>query len=152
MPNYKGHLAGAVAFYACVMIGILFLHLTSPDIVQSLFFTCLGALFPDIDTKSKGQKFFYLLFACTALLLFFKGQYSVLLGLSAFAFLPLVVNHRGLFHSFWFLAFVTTGILFILTSMFPANASVVLVNGAFFFLGIISHLILDFGIVRAFRR
>jgi hypothetical protein len=62
MPGYKGHLtggllAGGLAIGAAVILGRLAyapLHLAG-----LMGFCLLGALFPDVDTDSKGQNLFY---------------------------------------------------------------------------------------------
>ena len=59
MPGYKGHLSVALALYGGL---IAFLWHTAPSLqtlVVWFIAICAGALFPDIDTKSKGQKYFY---------------------------------------------------------------------------------------------
>jgi len=61
MPNYKGHLAGGVVTYCVVLCALVG---TAPSFMTAgewLLFTLAGALFPDIDIKSKGQKYFYYL-------------------------------------------------------------------------------------------
>ncbi len=66
MPGYKVHLAGGMALTgACVAAGIYkgWFDFNVLEITSILFIGSLGALFPDVDTDSKGQNiflFFYL--------------------------------------------------------------------------------------------
>jgi hypothetical protein len=103
MPNYKGHLFGGFVF------GAGFVTLTGLgtnswlSLAEWFGFLLLGSLFPDIDTKSKGQKIFYvtLLFLMIYCLI---NKYTALFILLSFVGLaPLLVHHRGLFHNPWFI-------------------------------------------------
>jgi hypothetical protein len=59
MANYKGHLiGGAVAYSIFLFVGRLH-NMSFYTVLEWLLFSLAGALFPDIDTKSKGQKLFY---------------------------------------------------------------------------------------------
>ena len=62
MPGYKGHLVGGTVAGALVWSG-LWLVGHAPSVPQTaLLFSLLllGALFPDVDTDSRGQHLFYL--------------------------------------------------------------------------------------------
>jgi hypothetical protein len=57
MPGYRGHLVGGTVAFALVCV------ITNPPFSaigrsELLLLTCLGSLFPDIDTKSRGQRYF----------------------------------------------------------------------------------------------
>ncbi|MGC2310143.1 MAG: hypothetical protein WA432_00805 [Candidatus Babeliaceae bacterium] len=60
MPSYKGHLLGGLVVYS---IALLFMATTLSWLTKGEWLLCtlFGALFPDIDIKSKGQKLFYAL-------------------------------------------------------------------------------------------
>lgn len=152
MPGYKGHLTGAIILYGILALFAAYSNFYFPDAIQGLFFICLGALFPDVDTKSKGQKLFYLFLGIALIVSLLRGYYSSLVVMTTFAFLPLIVSHRGLFHKLWFLTVLTVAIVWLLAESFPGNRISIFFNGLLFFLGIISHLVLDFGIVRMFKR
>ena len=57
MPGYRAHLAGGLTVYG-ITIYLLRSYCGSVFIAAEwMLFTLAGSLFPDIDTKSKGQKF-----------------------------------------------------------------------------------------------
>jgi len=143
MPNYQGHLAGGVVVYIA-LIHILKTHGPSWDIiVPSLLFCLLGALFPDIDIKSKGQKIFYTLLAvCMGWFILCK-RYDVSSALAVLALLPLLVRHRGLFHKVWFLAFCSLVPCLAVVLHAPLYVRVVGYYSLFFFAGCFSHIFLD---------
>jgi hypothetical protein len=78
MPGYKGHLSGGVlagglAMGAAVMAGRL-AH--APLYLSGLMGFCLlGALFPDVDTDSKGQNLFYAVLILVDGTLIYKHYY-----------------------------------------------------------------------------
>lgn len=151
MPGYKGHLAGGVITFFLVLLSISHLHAPFCKLIEWLIFALVGSLFPDIDTKSKGQKLFYWLlfplFAC----LFICQLYNQLFVLSCISLLPMMVRHRGLFHKFWFIIILTTFFIAILSSLFPAYTSQILLDALFFCAGAFSHLWLDLGFRRMLR-
>jgi membrane-bound metal-dependent hydrolase YbcI (DUF457 family) len=145
--NYKGHMIGALLFLiaSLMMLAAAGYYIKPLFIMQAIFFVILGALFPDIDTKSKGQKLFYaVLFIVVIGLLVYKRYYAGL-ALALLGFCPLFVNHRALFHTFWFSGVVV--IVLVLGCHFycPAYTNAGIRNGLFFLVGVLSHLILDFG-------
>ena len=148
MPGYKGHMLGAFVFLglslmASAAAGFVF----QPALVaQAAFFVFLGALFPDIDTKSKGQKLFYAVLCAFIIGLFVYKKYYAGLALALLGFLPLFSNHRALFHKFWFAGIVAGALMIGCAFYCPAYTNVGIRNGMFFLVGVLSHLILDFGL------
>ena len=154
MPGYKGHMVGAfVAVGLCVAcFSYVGYHLAPALLAQGIFFAWLGGLFPDIDTKSKGQQLLYAtLFIILAVLLLYK-KYVISAVVALVAFLPLFVNHRGLLHSFVFITLITSATVAACSLQFPVYAAAAVRNGLFFLVGVFSHLILDFGPRRMFKR
>lgn len=151
MPGYKGHIVGGLAAYFVVVLLCSCMQSSWVLLTQGLLFTCLGALFPDIDTKSKGQKFFYTLLCAACIALLLNQFYIMVAFIATIAFLPLMVPHRGLFHNFWFIMVFIIMTSFMLITFFPLYKMSILKNAAFFMLGVLSHLLLDFGISRTFR-
>ena len=154
MPDYKGHLIGAFAFLglSLLVLSAAGYYLKPALVIQAAFFVCLGALFPDIDTKSKGQKFFYAVLFVTMIGLLICKKYYIGLSLALFGFLPLFSNHRGLFHTFWFAAVVFITAIIGCALYCPVYTNIGIRNGLFFLIGVISHLMLDFGMRRCFKR
>lgn len=111
MPDFKDHIVGGV-FIA--VVAALVLTVLSPAVAirsfselwpmalrsMSLVVVCiLAALWPDIDTKSKGQRVFYLLFCAADTYLIFTRRYFAAALLGYLAMLPVIVPHRGWIHS-----------------------------------------------------
>jgi membrane-bound metal-dependent hydrolase YbcI (DUF457 family) len=104
MPGFKGHCAGALAVTGAAFAGAWQLGLYKPEPpVMALLaaLALLGALFPDVDTNSKGRHLYYgaALVADAALIL--KGQYKYAALLGFCAILPAVGSHRGWTHTWW---------------------------------------------------
>lgn len=151
MPNYKGHLVGGVVAFL-VALQILVVHKVSFFVgVEWLSFTLLGALFPDIDIKSKGQKIFYKFFFVIALFLLWYRRFFALSLMSLIAFFPLMVRHRGLCHRVWFVVGVPSIVVLLCNIFFPHYFMLVLWDAVFFIIGALSHLWLDFGMKKLLR-
>lgn len=147
MPGYKGHLAGGLFFAVMGLIGSILLGwlVLDPLVASGLIGFCLlGALFPDVDTNSKGQNLYYAVFATVDLGLILKGLYIWAAWLGFFAMLPAIGSHRGWTHTWWAMILVP----------FPILAVPVVVQGvdavsgflpfyAAFVSGYFSHLLLD---------
>ena len=146
MANYKGHLFGGFAVFLMLMpFCINYLHtLTAYGI--SLGATLLGALFPDIDIKSKGQKLFYISIIPLFVLFCIRDSWIACFVLSLIAFIPLVVKHRGIFHNFWFIITCVIAISLLFANQHPNYQQLIQLAALFFAAGVVSHLWLDFGI------
>jgi membrane-bound metal-dependent hydrolase YbcI (DUF457 family) len=150
MPAYKAHVAagclwGLAAYY------ILALRYPVTSIVFLLSCAIAGALFPDIDTKSKGQKIFYLGILCLMLICLKNHQILYALGISMMSFVPILVKHRGLFHNIWFVFLLITLCSYIAAHIIPAYTWYIIRGASFFALGVMSHLWLDLGTRRMLR-
>jgi len=152
MPNYKGHLAGGTAAYA-----VLFLLLRSsikPSFITAcewLVFALAGALFPDIDIKSKGQKYFYRIVLLLFIILIIQNQFEMLAGCSVIAILPMLARHRGLFHRMWFIVSLPLLIWVGVALLSPQLSRVIFFDVLFFITGALSHLWLDLGFWRMIK-
>lgn len=146
MPGYKGHLVGGLVAFLIVIHVIITQKVSLAIALEWLCFTLLGALFPDIDIKSKGQKIFYKVLIVLFVILLLKKCLSALILLSLVSCLPLVVRHRGMCHELWFVVGVPLAVAFILGRYFPQFSSLVLWDALFFIVGAISHIYLDCGI------
>jgi membrane-bound metal-dependent hydrolase YbcI (DUF457 family) len=151
MPGYKNHLAGGVVAYGLTVYLLRSFNPTIPTLVEWLVCALAGSLFPDIDTKSKGQKYFYsLLFVVCIALVIFK-RFKIIALLACLCMIPLLVNHRGLLHRAWFLIGLPVALAFIGCQWMPTCADAFACNALFFIVGALSHVWLDVGIVRMFR-
>lgn len=143
MPSYRGHLAGGAAAYVIVLQCIKSMHPGIHMVIQGLFFCLLGSLFPDVDTKSKGQKIFYTILLIFLLYCVFMAKLYLCIAVALLGVIPMLVRHRGLFHQAWFLLLITLAAIVILTYVFPKHEKLLISNSWFFFAGTLSHIVLD---------
>lgn len=146
MPNYKGHLVGGFFAYCLVFIFILRCTPSLATACEWLLFTLAGALFPDVDIKSKGQKYFYYVVFGIFMFLAFTKRFIHLSLLSFIAITPMLVKHRGIFHDVWFVIVMPLCIWLVMRVIFPWLCWPLLYNTLFFIAGALSHIILDRGI------
>lgn len=149
MPNYKGHLAGGLIAYFIVLYFIIAAQSISLATgFEWLLFTLAGALFPDVDIKSKGQKIFYCVMLLLMLVLLYHNQTQTLIIVAILAMVPLLVRHRGIFHKLGFVLLIPLIIGVLLCAQAPHCSRVIMHDVLFFIAGAISHLWLDFGFFR----
>jgi len=159
MPGYKGHLAGGCVAYV-LMLGLLY-GLSSDILVKNSFsslvalrwFICVlaGSLFPDIDVKSKGQKYFYWVILGFFLLLIMQRKFKLLAVSSIVSVFPMLVRHRGIFHKTWFVILAPLGLWALIGAYAPQYANAFFLDVLFFIVGALSHLWLDLGLKRMLR-
>ncbi|TET07018.1 hypothetical protein E3J79_00285 [Candidatus Dependentiae bacterium] len=147
MPLYKGHLLGGFVSGVSLLFLLSKTVYSLPAITALEWLLCAlaGSLFPDVDTKSKGQKYFYWLIGVLMLLSLYKGHLYCAVYLVLFSILPLIVRHRGLFHCTWFLIVVPLGAAAIASVYLPVYRCFLFYDAAFFIVGALSHLLMDFG-------
>lgn len=153
MPNYKGHIAGGCIAYG-ITLYISFLLCPSVKLAQTIeWLACAlaGALFPDIDIKSKGQKYFYRAIFVILIVLSLQARIDLFMVVSIGAIVPMLVRHRGLFHNLWFLMALIGSNWFFFSTQFPHLSERLFADMIFFLAGIISHLWLDKGLWRMIR-
>ncbi|MCK5633109.1 metal-dependent hydrolase [bacterium] len=150
MPGYRGHLVGGAVAGAALFYFLRFY--ATPVLTIVWFFSVFaGSLFPDIDTKSKGQKWFYRLMIPALILLLIFKKFTLFVFFSFIVLAPLVVNHRGLFHRLWFILLIPITFVGLAFYYFPIYFNDVFYAALFFSVGAISHLILDYGFIRTFK-
>ncbi|HSW75457.1 MAG TPA: metal-dependent hydrolase [Candidatus Saccharimonadales bacterium] len=143
MPSYKVHLVGGLLTYLGILHIIKHTDPTIHTIVQGLLFCLLGALFPDIDVKSKGQKVFYTLLLFFLLYLVAVKKYCLFVCVSFLGLIPILVRHRGLFHHIWFLLVMALVATLGVKMMCGSYEQMMIHNCWFFFAGSVSHVVLD---------
>ncbi|MFW5837497.1 MAG: metal-dependent hydrolase [Desulfovibrionaceae bacterium] len=146
MPGYKGHIAGSLAVAGAGIFGLAFAGIYQPEPFTggALVVACvLGALFPDVDTDSKGQNVFYsmMLLVDVALILLEHYKWAAFLG--AFAMLPGIGPHRGWTHTWWAMILVPLPILVIPYFLLELAWHTYLPFYLAFSAGYFSHLALD---------
>lgn len=146
MPGYKAHLAGGMVLTAASVALSMYkgwFDFNVLEISALLFIGSLGALFPDVDTDSKGQNLFYFLLVSLDLSLMIKKYYKWAAILGFMAMLPALGKHRGWTHTLWAMVLVPAPIL-VLPMIFYKIALIKLLP---FYLaaviGYFSHLLLD---------
>lgn len=152
MPGYKGHLAGGAVTFSMVLV--LVSRICNPTIFTMLEWLglCLaGSLFPDIDIKSKGQKYFYWFVFFIVLFLAHERRFYILVLVSLISIIPMLVKHRGLFHRAWFIIALPFLLWHLISMQFPAFRTMLFFDVVFFITGALSHLWLDMGLRRMLR-
>ena len=148
MPCYDKHLLGGLATFIPLAFIIGTKDTTNATYIQWLFFSLFGSLFPDIDIKSHIQKWFYTMAFITLCFLYLSGKkISPAWALLA---IPLIVRHRGLFHSPRFLLFLAISLAALFQFNGLQNYQDFRILALFFLAGTYSHLILDLGLRKFF--
>lgn len=151
MPQYKVHIAGAALLFVASVFLLSLQHSSVSVLLECLLCTLLGGLFPDIDIKSKGQKIFYYLFGAVSIWLLLTGALYTVALLSILALFPILARHRGIFHNFCFVGLLVGAVVVFLSAAYPPYKFFFIRDGAFFLLGVFSHLVLDRGIGKTLR-
>ena len=152
MPNYKTHLVAGTVTYAGLLVAMQ--SSFNPNLFTALqWLSCclIGSLFPDIDTKSKIQKLFYIFLLIVLITLTLKNKTKLFMPLSFIGIIPLIVNHRGIFHKLWFIIAIGLTIVLIVNIYSPSQTTLALNNVIFFIAGAFSHLWLDLGIRKTIK-
>ncbi len=145
MPGYRGHLVGGAVAYGIMLVPTIIVKTIAPVVaIEWLICALAGSLFPDIDIKSKGQKYFYYAIIILLLWLMARAFYVHALGVSLLAMTPMLVKHRGIFHRYWFVIGVPLVIWFGFYIYFAQTAKLIFLHVVFFIVGAISHILLDY--------
>lgn len=156
MSGYRGHIAGGAFFcllYLMLLIYVCGLQLWVPGggilthgwerlaaiFVLSTFF----ALWPDIDTNSRGQDIVYGGSFLIDIALILSGQLEPAAYLGLLAMLPIIGRHRGWTHSVWAMAAVPLPILIVPYLHQPGHWQGALIYYGAAVAGYLSHLVLD---------
>lgn len=151
MSSYKGHTVGALLMFLPVAVWCIAMHWSLGLVAGGLGAMLLGALFPDVDTASKGRRLLLMVLVGVAFLLYVWHFYAAA-SLVGAAGMTLVIGarHRGLFHNFYFLSMLAGGAVVAGRYWFPQYSFLLVTGGGFFIYGCWSHLVLDYGIRRSF--
>jgi hypothetical protein len=155
MPKYKAHLFGGFIIFIIIVAIITKISQIKLTIPLSFIFlaSCLvGSLFPDIDTKSRIQKWIYLPTFLVIIATIITKNWFLLSLLAVIAFIPILANHRHLTHKLWFVTLVPLTIPLLTLNYNKSLFGTVLTCYLFFVAGALSHIFLDFGPKRFFRR
>ncbi len=162
MANFKGHIVGGLIAGGAVTAVSYAVRLGEmPDggvllsdwqlLVGAFVLATLFGLWPDVDTNSKAQDFFFGLAFITDILLVINEQYipAALLGLLAMT--PIVGTHRGWTHTKLAAIFVPLPILIIPYLAADRVGETALLLYASSVAGYFSHLLFDGLIFKWFR-
>ena len=152
MPNYKDHLSGGSIAFAIALL-IVVPHYNTSVLTAAEWYICslAGSLFPDIDIKSKGQRYFYWLTFLLIILLSITKRFFALSIISILAIIPLLGKHRGLFHRTWFIIGAPMLAWYIVALNYPLFSDALFFDMLFFTIGALSHLYLDLGLKKMLR-
>lgn len=162
MANWKGHVGGGIVLGGLYAAGVsqapveyfaerAHLLYDWQAMAAVMVLSVLFALFPDIDTNSKGQNIFYGLALATDILLIWSGNIQAAAYLGLIAMLPIVSKHRGWTHSKLAMLLVPLPILIVpyLYNDYILPVSIIYYGAAV--AGYFSHLLLDGLIFKWFR-
>ncbi len=146
MPGYKEHIVGAIFFWGLCLLGMTVFEMFKPSLFSAsvlLVIAVLGALFPDVDTNSKGQHIIYGIILIADIILIVSGQFILAAMLGFFALFPAIGSHRGWTHTWWAMFIVPLPIIFLPKLYYNINLIKVLPYYTAWVFGYLSHLILD---------
>lgn len=146
MPGYRVHIGGSIVAGLLILLLLvnIGMYIIDPQQVAVLIMLCiLGALFPDIDTDSKGKRIFYsgMLLLSLALIYFKEFRWAAYLGI--LAMLPGISAHRGWTHTWWAMLMVPMPMLVLPYYLYGQPFPTLLPYYVAFVTGYFSHLLLD---------
>ncbi|WP_022835414.1 metal-dependent hydrolase [Salisaeta longa] len=155
MAGYKGHVAGASVFGTGYVAALIYVFSINAAYQQFTAWELLAyplgvfvlallfGLWPDVDTDSKGQRVFYVLFFLTDLYLILMGHFRYAAYLGLFALVPAMGKHRGWTHTWWAMLLVPAPILVLPYFHMPERPLVGVPFYGAAVIGYFSHLVLD---------
>lgn len=148
MSNYKGHLVGGLCAYLLTIYAVFSLghDIHGIQSLKWLLLTLAGALFPDVDVKSRGQNYFYWIIFILLLFLLYMNNIRLMAFVGMIAIIPQLSRHRGIFHATWFIITMPVVIAALVWVHLPIARSMLVLDTLFFIVGALSHLWLDRGL------
>lgn len=150
MPGYRAHMLCAAILYV-LLVFCIYTYVQSGLILCGGFIAILvGALFPDIDTKSKGQHYLYWVYAAllaSFLILYWRDHkplwLELIVCLSVVTIAPMLGRHRGITHAPPFILLLGLLMWIIVAGFYPLYTAQLFFFSACFVLGAFSHVWLD---------
>lgn len=150
--GFRGHAMITVLFFGVIAVFGRLFDVPWDRLLFGGMFMLLGGLFPDIDTASRGRRFFVLVLLVVLGSCLLSKLYVTSALLAAIILLSLLARHRTLFHNFYFLILLTAIFCWVVSLFFYNSWPTILINGGFFLAGCLGHLIADFGFFKVFRK
>jgi membrane-bound metal-dependent hydrolase YbcI (DUF457 family) len=162
MANWKGHVTGGIVLGGAFAAALSYVPVERfaeaagvlhdwQAIAAVLVLSVLFALFPDVDTNSKGQNIFYGLAFAIDVLLIWSGNIQAAAYLGLLALLPIVGKHRGWTHSKLAMFLVPLPIILVPYLYNEEMLRISLIYYGAAVVGYFSHLLLDGLIFKHFR-
>lgn len=162
MANYKGHIVGGVAAGGAYTLALTYVPVEQfaeaagvlqdmQALVAVFVLAILFALFPDVDTNSKGQDIFYGLALGVDILLIISGNIEAAAYLGLLAMAPIVGHHRGWTHAKWAMFAIPLPLVIVPYLYNPDILPLALILYGAAVAGYFSHLLLDGLIIKQFR-
>ncbi|MBI4774458.1 MAG: metal-dependent hydrolase [Deltaproteobacteria bacterium] len=146
MGSYRTHTIGGMLSFAGCIAALAFLSSTEISIEKGLALfaiTLMAALFPDIDTDSKGQNLFYSIFLLLDVYFILGKNYRYAAILGLLVMIPVVSRHRGWTHTLWAMVLIPAPILFLPWLLLGAELSKLVIYYVCAVAGYFSHLVID---------
>jgi len=155
MSGYRGHLAGAAVFFGIYLAGLALVYSVDQAYRQfsdvelvaypvALLGLCLMfGLWPDVDTNSKGQNLFYLLFFLVDVVLIATRRFEQAAYLGLFCILPALGKHRGWTHTYLAMLIIPSPLLVLPYLLAPERPLAGLPFYGAAVVGYFSHLVMD---------
>jgi len=162
MANYKGHIAGGLvvgaAYAGAVQALPSNINAYASGILHDeqmlagvLILSMLFALWPDIDTNSKGQDIFFGIAFIVDVLLIANGHIEAAAYFGLLAMFPILGKHRGWTHTVWAMLLVPLPIILVPYLYRSSTLDTMAIFYGAAVIGYFSHLLLDGLIVKWFR-
>lgn len=114
-----------------------------PETILILGIVILFALFPDVDTNSKGQYLFCGIILIVDIFFLIKEAYKLSAIIGFLALLPIVGRHRGWTHTLWAMAVIPLPLIVLPCFVLGLDFSSTLPYYFAAVTGYFSHLIID---------
>ena len=142
--NFKGHLTGGIISSLIVGgVGVYF-HMPPPLIVGGCILSVVGALYPDMDIKSRSSIIVTLICLMLAGLMYLVGDIRGVVLITLLAIIPNCFPHRGPMHSY-LVGFIVSCVTLLICNKYlgidKLNGNIYICLA--FYLGYVSHLVLD---------
>jgi membrane-bound metal-dependent hydrolase YbcI (DUF457 family) len=162
MANWRGHTVGGAILGAAYIAALqaaphnIAEHnkglLDNYEMLVGLMVICvLFALWPDIDTNSKGQDIFFAIAFIADILLIYNGRIEAAAYLGLIAMTPILSKHRGWTHTKWAMLLVPAPLIIVPYLYRPSVLQPALLLYGAAVVGYFSHLLLDGLITKLFR-